>query len=78
MFLHLLVFINIDIILSQAEWASLRAYDLREEICVIQLDLVYGSSKMHLIHQRKDFILGMTEKQESVNCDFIFFFSINS
>ena len=37
-----------------------------------------GSSKMHLIHQRKDFILGMTEKQESVNCDFIFFFSINS
>lgn len=50
MLLHLLVFINIDIILSQAEWASLRAYDLREEIRVIQLDLVYGSSKMHLIH----------------------------
>lgn len=70
MFLHLLVFINIDIILSQAEWASLRADDLKEEIFLIQLDLVYGSSKMHLIYQKKDFILVMTEKQESVNCDF--------
>lgn len=71
MFLHLLLFISIDVILSQAEWASLRPCGLKEEIFLIQLDLMQGPSldSLNLIHQKKDFILAMTEKQESVSCD---------
>lgn len=67
--------IRIDSISSQAEWASLRLCDLQEEIFIIQLDLIQGPSEMglaslHSTHQKKDFILAMTEECESMNCDF--------
>lgn len=65
--------IRIEIILSQAEWASWRPCDLEEEIlsswtwCKL---LVKGLVSLPLMHQKKDFILAMTEECESMNCDF--------
>lgn len=61
--------ISMDIILSQAEWASLRPCDLQEEIFLIQWIWCKIPTKclasLHLIHQKKDFVLAMTGKQET-------------